>query len=227
MCQRLEVIGVDAVANTEEKGERERELVYVCMRVSGVGGGRYGPRAATAASEASPFFLQAFLPPPRFSPLHNSPLSVPLMLYLSLLFSLNFSPFFSLSFPCSPRTHFPSLFLPVSVSLSLDPLYFLPLSILRSLSPCHTLSQSIQPDPPSLPSVRHPRNAFQSLPTPPGATYLPLSPGPLSPSIPFLSLLYGATLTPPATAQTPPNRATPGLIKEQRGSASAREGRCH
>lgn len=45
----------------------------VPRRESGVGGGRYGPGAATAASEASPFFLRAFLPlfflylPPSFS----------------------------------------------------------------------------------------------------------------------------------------------------------------
>lgn len=185
---------------TERERERKRS-VYVCMCVSGVGGGRYGPGAATAASEASPFFLQAFLPPPRFSPLcnplpclsrHPLPSSqLPLILRLRLS-----------SFLCE--------FFSLSSSLFRSQLALLPSSP-RSL--LVTLSQSIQPDLPSHPPVLYPRNAFQPPLTPPaGATCPPLSPGPLPPSSspPASPLLHrGATLTPPATAQTPPNRATP------------------
>lgn len=207
--KRLEVIGVDAVANTERnESEREQEDVYVC--VSGVGDGRYGPGAATAASEASPFFLQAFLPPPRFSPLRN-PLPCPRRPPSSqfpLILCLRLSPFLCEFFSLSSSLSFPISLLPSSLS-------FLALAVLV------TLSQSIQPDLPSHPPILHPRNAFQPpLTPPPPRCNLPLSPGPLPPSIPSASPLLhrGATLTPPATAQTPPNRATPGLIKEQRGS---------
>lgn len=129
---------------------------------------------------------------------------------VSLLFSVNFSPFLPLSFPIS--------------LLSL-----LALSRVRARARARallvTLSQSIQLDLASHPPALHPRNAFQPPLTPPRPRprcNLPLSPGPLPPSIPsaFPLLHRGATLTPPATAQTPPNRATPGLIKEQRGSGA-------
>lgn len=160
---------------------------------------------------AQPLSLTAapLRPPPssQFSPFlcefFSHPLSFSLspILFSLSLFRLAFSFLFSLflSFMCSP-----------------SPL--LPLLV--------TLSQSIQPDLPSHPSVLHPRNAFQPPLTPPPRCNLPLSPGPLPPSIPSAAPLLhrGTTLTPPATAQTPPNRATPGLIKEQRGSG-AREGR--
>lgn len=96
----------------------------MCVCVSGVEGGRYGPGAATAASEASPFFLQAFLPPPRFT-LSATPFPARVILFLplnsllfsvriSLLFSVNFSPFLPLSFSLSVA---PSL----SFSISLSP----------------------------------------------------------------------------------------------------------
>lgn len=201
MCawKRLEVIGVDAVASTEK---RERDRVNV--GASGVEGGRYGPGAATAASEASPFFLQAFLPPPRFTPASFFPsrhLLLPLdslLLCLRLPFCLNFS-FLLLLF----ISRFPfSLFLSLSLDLPHAPSLFLPsrlypsISLSLLLSLCHplcisralfipflvTLSQSIQSYPPPLPRSLQPRNAFQPPPTPPRCN-LPLSSGPLPPSI--------------------------------------------
>lgn len=193
------------------------------MCVSGVGDGRYGPGAATAASEASPFFLQAFLPPPRFNPLRN-PLPCPHRPPSSqfpLILCLRLSPFLCEFFSLSSSFSFPISLLPSSLSfLSFCLSCSLSLSLSRSRSPCHTLSihparSAISPSD-SPPTQRVP--AATDTPSP--RCNLPLSPGPLPPSIPSASPLLhrGATLTPSATAQTPPNRATPGLIKEQRGS---------
>lgn len=128
---------------------------------------------------------------------------------VSLLFSVNFSPFLPLSFPISLLS-----LLALSLARARS----------RSRSPCHALSiyparSAISPSG-SPPTQRVP--AATDTPPPRPRCNLPLSPGPLPPSIPsaFPLLHRGATLTPPATAQTPPNRATPGLIKEQRGSGA-------
>lgn len=131
------------------------------MCVSGVEGGRYGPGAATAASEASPFFLQAFLPPPRFT-LSATPFPARVILFLplnsllfsvsiSLPFSVNFSPFLPLSFSLSLS---PSLSFTISLSPFLSTFshasclsfsflsrsFCLSYSLPLSFSPCHTLS---------------------------------------------------------------------------------------
>lgn len=127
------------------KGERERELVYVCMRVSRVGGGRYGPRAATAASEASPFFLQAFLPPPRFSPLlsFRPSYAIPLSISLSSFLSEFFSFFFSF-LPLIPA-HSLSLSVFLCISLALSRSSLLPSSVYLSLSFSLSHALSIHP----------------------------------------------------------------------------------
>jgi len=139
--------------------------------------------------------------------------------------------------PCASFSSFPSqLFF--ALSLTRPPLFYSPFSPFVALSAIQArsmLSLSFFPFPPPStppPPVHRPRNAFQPPPTPPP----PLGAQPAS--VPRSSFSFhllpppsppppppppgGATLTPPATAQTPPNRATPGLIKEQRGSASAR-----
>lgn len=84
-----------SIPSRTSRNRKARERIYMCVCMSGVGGGRYGPRAATAASEASPFFLQAFLPPPCFtlSPTPPSPPSFPLTLCISLSLSLRLSSF--------------------------------------------------------------------------------------------------------------------------------------
>jgi len=184
---------------------------------------------------AGVFASAAFQPSPTRN--HRPPLPSPPRLRRRRVISPSFSRFFSLIFRVRLSLLFPRNFFSLSPSRvlpsSTPPFRPLSRSPLSRLDPC-CLFLSFPSPPPSTPPppVHRPRNAFQPPPTPPpplGAQpasvprssfsfHLLPSPSPPPPPPPP----GGATLTPPATAQTPPNRATPGLIKEQRGSASAR-----
>lgn len=214
-----------------------------------VGGGRYGPGAATAASEASPFFLQAFLPPPRFSLVPRATLHAvsfflpkfPLILHLCVSLFLYPLPLSFSPFPPSSRLYkffFLSLFLSCSPSHS-SPYFFLSrlsrvvrlrsLSLSPPLSRCPFLSLAftLSFPPPSLSHSLNPSSPIRRLSPPPHSTHAtrssrhrhlpsmqPASVPRSSSTPPRLSVAIhprGAALTPLATAQTPPNRATPRL----------------
>lgn len=122
----------------------------------GVWGGRYGPGAATAVSEACPFFLRAFLPLPlSFFPsfiqslVHSYSLSLSLSVCLSVSFSfsLYLSLSLSLSSPISSSTS--SLFLYFSLSRYITLLLFLTLAniVLPSTTQFSTHVSRFQPPP--------------------------------------------------------------------------------